>query len=239
VKHWLASNRRAVGWIAVALVAVGAFVFIFFVLPPLVVEDGANRVRDENGVRAAGSQFLAALVLAAGLYFTGRTLQVNREGQITDRFSKAIGQLGDDDLDVRLGGIYALERIARDSPPDHGPIMEVLSAYVRRYERTDRDPPDRAPYDVQAIATVLGRRNSRNDQTGLDLRGADLRYVELAGANFVNAHLAEVDFSRAQLYNVDFSHARMWNFRLEGALFDERTRWPHDVDARSLGAVEI
>ena len=32
---------------------------------------------------------------------------------------------------IRLGGIYALERIARDSEKDHGPIMEVLTAYVR------------------------------------------------------------------------------------------------------------
>ena len=31
---------------------------------------------------------------------------------------------GDEKLEVRLGGIYALERIARDSEKDHGPIME-------------------------------------------------------------------------------------------------------------------
>jgi hypothetical protein len=34
-------------------------------------------------------------------------------------------------LEVRLGGIYALERIARDSPTDHWTIIEVLSTYVR------------------------------------------------------------------------------------------------------------
>lgn len=26
---------------------------------------------------------------------------------------------------------YALERVARDSRPDHGPIMEILTAFVR------------------------------------------------------------------------------------------------------------
>ena len=47
---------------------------------------------------------------------------------MTDRYTKAIEQLGPDKgLDVRIGGIYALERIARDSPRDHPTIMEVLA----------------------------------------------------------------------------------------------------------------
>ena len=40
---------------------------------------------------------------------------------MTDRYTKAIKQLGSKKLDVRIGGIYALERVARDSaqrPPD-------------------------------------------------------------------------------------------------------------------------
>jgi hypothetical protein len=44
-----------------------------------------------------------------------RTLELTEQGQVTDRYTKAIEQLGSDKLDVRIGGIYALERIARDS----------------------------------------------------------------------------------------------------------------------------
>ena len=52
------------------------------------------------------------------------TLRISQEGQITERFTKAIDQLGNkDSLAVRVGGIYALERIARDSERDHGPII--------------------------------------------------------------------------------------------------------------------
>jgi hypothetical protein len=95
-----------------------------------------------------------AFVLA-GLYSSVQSLNLSREGQITDRFTKAIDQLGalDGDgkpkLEIRLGGIYALERIARDSERDHGPIMEVLTAYVRehapkkerqKYSASDEDP---------------------------------------------------------------------------------------------------
>jgi hypothetical protein len=65
---------------------------------------------------------------------TWRTLQVNREGQITERFTQAIDQLGATDdkgnklFEIRLGGIYALERIARESEEDYWPIMEILTA---------------------------------------------------------------------------------------------------------------
>jgi hypothetical protein len=51
---------------------------------------------------------------------------------ITDRFAKAIDLLGSEKPDVCLGAIYALERIAKDSPQDHWTIMEVLIAYVKR-----------------------------------------------------------------------------------------------------------
>lgn len=85
------------------------------------------------------AQLLGGTALLSGLYFTWRTLQVNREGQITERFTRAIDQLGNMDnsgnprLEIRLGGIYALERIDKESPERayHGTVMEVLTAYVR------------------------------------------------------------------------------------------------------------
>ena len=66
------------------------------------------------------------------------------QGHITDRFTKAIEQLGKLDgerpnIEVRLGAIYALERIAIDSPRDQWTIMEILTAYVRQ----NAPPPTR------------------------------------------------------------------------------------------------
>ena len=54
---------------------------------------------------------------------------------MTDRYTKAIEQLGSDKLDVRIGGIYALERVARDSARDHPTVMEVLTAFIREHSR--------------------------------------------------------------------------------------------------------
>jgi hypothetical protein len=43
---------------------------------------------------------------------------------------------------VRIGGIYALERIARDSAKDHPTVMEVLNAFIRDHSREPWPPPD-------------------------------------------------------------------------------------------------
>jgi hypothetical protein len=66
-------------------------------------------------------------------------LNLTRQGQITERFTRAIDQLGETydngepKLEIRLGGIYALERISKDSPDrDYSTVMEVLTAYVRQ-----------------------------------------------------------------------------------------------------------
>ncbi len=57
--------------------------------------------------------------------------RLTQERLLTERFSKAVEQLGKDTTTVRIGAIYALERIARDSDKDHWTIMEVLTSYVR------------------------------------------------------------------------------------------------------------
>ena len=95
----------------------------------------------EDEYRRTLAQILAGCGLLVGLYWTSRrvkateeNVRVAEEGHITERFTKAIeqlGQKGPDNMAIRLGGIYALERIAKDSEKDHGPIMEVLTAYMR------------------------------------------------------------------------------------------------------------
>ena len=59
---------------------------------------------------------------------------------MTDRYSTAIEHLGSENLAVRIGAIYALERIARDSRRDHPAIMDVLSAFIREESRKPLEP---------------------------------------------------------------------------------------------------
>jgi len=83
-----------------------------------------------------------------------------------DRYTKAIKQLGSDKLDVRLGGIYALERVAHDSARDHPTVVEVLTAFIREHSHEQQQPdpgspePERSTQpDVKGALTVVQRRN--------------------------------------------------------------------------------
>src|SRR5690606_7462200 len=104
-----------------------------------------------NLVWAMATVFAGAAGLY-GLYLAGRrTAALDRQaqvahdhrvlaeqGQITERFTKAVEQLGSSEISIRLGAIYALERIAKDSERDLTTIMETLAAFVR--ERTPWQP---------------------------------------------------------------------------------------------------
>src|SRR5215207_3869121 len=53
-------------------------------------------------------------------------IKADLQRRITESFTKAVEQLGSDKLQVRLGGIYTLERISRESDLDYWPVMEIL-----------------------------------------------------------------------------------------------------------------
>ena len=71
--------------------------------------------------RAAKATLAGQAIDRQGQAIDRERQEIDRQGQITDRYTKAIDQLGSEKLDVRIGGIYALERIARDSARDHRP----------------------------------------------------------------------------------------------------------------------
>ena len=186
----------------------------------------------ENDTRRTWAQILGGAFFLITAYFTWRNLQIAKEGQITERFTKAIDQLGDKEhLEVRLGGIYALERIARDSKKDHWTIMEVLSSYVRikapwrgKAEQTkekgmskgkkSKESPESSQMlpDIQTILTILGRRtlsHEKGEVRNIDLMKTDLRMASLFEANFENAILWEANLENAILWEVNLSGAEL------------------------------
>ena len=84
---------------------------------------------------------------------TNAQLQIAQQGQITDRYNAAITNLGSDKLDIRLGGIYALQRLMQDSHRDHPTVIAVLCAFIR-----DHVPATAKPAQPPASwATPLSR----------------------------------------------------------------------------------
>jgi Pentapeptide repeats (8 copies) len=128
-------------------------------------------------------------------------------GRWPARYARALEQLGCEELDVRIGGIRALERVALESPGHHPAATEMLAAFIRDRSRQPRPPPgpggqarERSPRpDVQAAITALGRRPAGRDLGPVDLAGADLAGADLADADLVGADLAGAELARADL----------------------------------------
>lgn len=141
----------------------------------------------------------------------------DREQRITDSFAKAVDQFSSQNLETRLGAIYTLERLAKESEREYWPIMETLSAFVRerapglnpyRKEASERSNAGgyRAPAtDIQAILTVIGRRDDTivmKDVAAnrcIDLGRTDLRHYDLHEANLQGTLLWLTDLKGAHL----------------------------------------
>ncbi len=179
-----------------------------------------------RGPAAARALALGAGLLAAGaLAFTARNIALSRRGRQAGRYTTAVEQLGSAELDVRIGGIRALERVAREAPADHPAVMEMLAAFIRAHSRPQWPPSDPGGQvrarplrpDVQAAMTAVGRRLSghdtgpvdltRADLTGMDLRGADLTGADLGGARLTGADLRGADLTGANLADTDLTGA--------------------------------
>ena len=187
----------------------------------------------------AGESIVLALALvlrriAANERATRAGMEVAREAQRGERFSRAVAELADDRAEVRIGAVYTLEQLGRESPTQHAPIIEVLCAFVRDHTAWEADrPPAALPVDVQAVLTVLGRRERAPEREEVldlrrtDLRGADLNGVHfekallseahLDGASLQGAHLERADLRGAQLVSADLVQAHLNNADLRDA----------------------
>ncbi|WP_309117468.1 pentapeptide repeat-containing protein [Saccharothrix sp.] len=201
------------------------------------------------------------------MYFTGRSLEATRQGQLTDRFTKAVDQLdrtGTDHLQARLGAIYALERLARDSPRDHPTVVEVLSAFIRTTTPqpttvfdlsadlpgiTCSEPYNVAP-DIQAALTVLGRRDSTHDQTAqIDLHntclgnaylsGADLTNANLRNAYLTHADLRDADLRGATVHGANLTHVDLRDANLRGATVHGANLFDADLRYADLTGADL
>jgi hypothetical protein len=257
VVGWLATTPWLVDhWPRVLAVVLFLFVFVvprWFVPARSAaslagVEDPAargrledDRLKLQNDVRIGLLQAVAGVAVIAAVVVTWQQLETDRrqlrqqlevagQEQAGERFAQALDQLGSEQLDVRLGGIYGLERVAArasgEAPAgwwasqDRVQVFEILSAYVRT--TSHRPPvgpagPDaslqvRQP-DVSAAVTVLARRTVLDGDPPLDLSGS-----LLGGARLGWARLAGADLRGADVRGTSLQHAELAGAHLEQAL---------------------
>ena len=267
VKEQLKSQRptsRTIRWGAFVLVplALAAFVLAVAVVPEWWVGrtsglSPVERITAVAGVRQIvvflGGGFLAVV----GVYYTHKrsmserdTNQLQQDSNYTDRYTAAVTQLGSENQTIRLGGVYALERVARDSSGDRATVEDLLAAFIRADgpgAKEQSEAPSTqltrghwsAPLDVAAAVTVLARRQG-GEARPLDLQGAQLgaltldkkttsldRWI-LVKANLSNAFLAGISMQETLLFCADLTHANLWEVDLTGAiLFSARLDHAH------------
>lgn len=226
------------------LVLIGLLTGAVFVLPNLLVSPdvttSAERLVElRNNVRGTLIQAVGGLLLVLAAVAAWRQLHIAREGHITERYTRAVDQLGatgdhgHEKVDVQLGGIYALERLAHDSRHDQPTIVEVLTAFVRgRATRTDEpeeheSTADRRPLQarlptVDAAMSVLARMPRPSD-VRLQLANVDLRGISLDKANLARANLSNANLSGVDLTGADLTGARLAGADLTGAILISAT----------------
>jgi hypothetical protein len=165
-KLWLMPRRQQAAFISAG--AAGVLLLLIF-----------------SGVTAAVAAVAAWIALMRHFAQT----DADRQRRITESYSMAVEQLAHEKIEVRLGGIYTLERISRESPDDYWTVMETLTAFVRELarwkepdaEKSEVTAPKTPPSDIAAVLTVILRRPERERQREkdndwrLDLRETDLR----------------------------------------------------------------
>lgn len=249
---------RGLGWSLICLISVVLIVIVvaaFGSLPAWLLSFSPSSVRlsanehvvAEGAIRTGLLQAVGGILLVFGALTAWRQMlvarglqRVGRRVAVTEAFAKAVEQLTKDDaLAIRLGGVYAMDRVADDDPAERPRIAEVLSAFVR-----DGAPASgELPRDVRAALQVLTRRDWT---VGVDLAGVRLTGARLSAARLVDAALAGTDLSdatlrdaalgradlssadlrRTDLAGADLRGANLNGARLSAAVADASTRWP-------------
>lgn len=228
------------------------------------VSNKASKIEDIKNIAYGKSVLMAALVAGATLIFTlirtwinERTTRATEEGLITDRINKAVESLGAEkvvklqggeeetrpNIEVRVGAILALERLAQQNDSVHVQIMEILCSYLRanapRREEETRDWMEVFRKNYKLPETPWQQRpdlhvfqyNMPNHELPTELapprediqmtlhvigrRGDDKIAVEKAQSYRID--LGNCCFDRADLKNAKLKEANLMRTQLQGA----------------------
>lgn len=215
-------------WAILAVVAVAVVVLYGWALWKIPDRMHLHTAQDRYNARLLVISVGGAFVIVVGLLYTARTYRLSRRGQITERFTKALGQLNAEQLYVRVGGIQALGRLIHDSSIHHDDIIEVLDAFIRdrasvasgesRNPQVAGDlislpkssaPRSAPPADVQAALTAIAHRPRRPERRPIALADIDLAGADLGRANLAGADLAGTNLSSTRLRRADMTGANL------------------------------
>lgn len=242
-------SRRAAHFIiglwgcALALLMGAFFLTAFQLLQEILATANQDVIRQLAialpAVAAASAGLIALPITLNRLQLTNRQTQAEEEGLITDRINAAVLGLGaektvkvteegqviertEPNIEVRIGAILALERIAQKNLDEHVLVMEILCAFIRQNCKRELDPFDLHDLDfdpssfdpfsippivINTVLNVIGRRNEEQIETEINQKFTlDLSDCHLIGFYFSNANFQNISFRGSILWDVNFTN---------------------------------
>lgn len=129
--------------------------------------------------------------------------------RVTEQYGKSVEQLGSDKAPIRLGGLYALERLAQDNKDQRQIIMNVLCAYLRMpYKLPDADSPDIVVHE-ERLQELEVRRTAQRVMTNHLTADSSVFWpqmaIDLTGATLVDFVMIKGSFRWASFKSVTFT----------------------------------
>ena len=115
---------------------------------------------NEQSVISPIVSLFAFFVATFGIFLAGRRNDTTERGQVIERFTRAVEQLGHEEQAVRIGGLHGLERIAEISLEERSQAFSVLDGFVRsQMAKSSQKPsmPHSAKVDVETAIKILAR----------------------------------------------------------------------------------
>ena len=191
--------------------------------------------------------------------------ETTHQSLLNERYQRGVEMLGSTVLVVRMGGIYALKRLAEEDPQKyHIQVMELFCAFLRlptpdegldaqanNHEGHDGEEAPILRPDMQEVMQAIGSRSPSGQSLEgqlkgfkLYLRDVNLSGVQLRDANLSKAWLTNADLAGAVLPYVDLSHARLRRANLTRAEFRHAnlsgaTLWGADFSQAVLQGADI
>ena len=178
-----------------------------------------------------------------------KNTEITDRNSFTDIFTKAIEQLGatttenKPKIEVRLGAIYALEKLSKANTEYYQPIIDILCSYVRQHApippETEPNESDCTRIDVQTVMTVIGRRTVIADETRLELADVYLPKISLMSANLSEANLNRAVLHKAKLNGAKLRGAELIGANLVAADLNEANLVAADLNEANLVAADL
>ena len=240
--------RKHAGWyvaglIAVLLVLAGFFVWRFWDWLRMVPQDYESGTAT---VRNLGLLVTAIIALPLGIwrsFVAHRQAGTAQQGLLNERYQKGAEMLGSEVLSVRLGGIYALARLAEEHPEQyHVPIIQLFCTFVRNPTKSKENQDKQEDQslhksvlreDIQAVMTAIGNRSktglgyekatkssgleTTSSEAGITVRRVRRFWLDLRGANLRGVDLCEANLSSANFSDADLSNSQLIEANLSNA----------------------